>query len=578
MAVQIGPAAGKNGPQRPRAVPASGVWDADAHVWRDGVYWYDENAADSVVRFFADHVCFTDAEWAGKPFVLEPWQEHDIIRPMFGWKRADGTRRYRRVFVWVPRKNGKTELAAGIALALLLGDGEIGGQVYSIASSGDQAKIVFNKAVKMCDLSPGLSDLQCFTTSIYDPELGAAFKPLTGRATGKHGLSMSGLVGDEVHEWTDGDLYQFVHDSTDARRQPMEFLISTAGKKGTFGETLWDECIAIRDGLVDDPETLVVIYAASEDDDWTDPEVWAKANPNLGVSKKLDKMEANCRRARQLPRLVNAFKNYQLNIWTDQATVWLPMKAMTDSGREFGWDMCTGPTHWRDLDKKLADKTCFGGVDLSATNDLSALAWWFPIQEGLETPAVIVRFFKPKDLLKDHGNRDKLNYEQWAKDGALIATEGNVVDYAFIRQQIYEDAERFQVAFAGSYDPDATEGGIAIDRWNATETAIKLMDEGLPVVKFGQGFGSMNAPSKNIESLVLKNGLHHGGHPILRQHAKVVAVKTNETGDIKPVKAKPTQRIDGIVAMIMANGISAGGIPQPDSTPWDDDPEFSMVN
>lgn len=508
--------------------------------------------------FFPEHLRLTAGEWAGRPFELEDWQQDDIVRPLFGWKRPDGTRRYRRCYVWVPRKNGKTELAAGIALLVLVGDGEEAGQVYSIAKDKDQASLVFDKATLMVGKSETLpADLECFKTSIYCPALNASFKPLSGRPTGKHGLSMSGLIGDEIHEWDNGDLYQFIHDSVDARRQPLEFLISTAGKKGGYGEQIWDECLKIRDGLIDDPETLVVIYAAGEDDDWTSPEVWRKANPNLGISKKVDALAMNAKRAMQLPRLVNDFKRYQLNMWTDQATIWLPIDGLDDDGNPFGWDHCVGPVGWKDLEAKLAGKRCFGGLDLSAVQDLSALVWFFPVQPGLEMPVVLPRFFKPRSLLKQHSTRDRLPYERWVDEGAIIATPGNVIDYAFIKKQIFDDGERFQIAHAGSSELEEGQGGLAIDRWNATQLAVELQQENLPVVLYGQGYFSMNPPSKELERLVLCNGFHHGGHPVLRRHAQVVSVETNPTGDIKPVKGKQTERIDGIVATVMAMGIAA---------------------
>lgn len=525
-------------------------------AWREGEYRFDEAAAEKAVAFFPKYLCFTKGEWAGRPFILEDW-EAAIVAALFGWKRADGSRRYRRCYVWVPRKNGKTELAAGIALLVLVGDAEAGGEVYSIASHKDQAKIVFDQATAMVSKSPALAEhLATFKTSIYCPTLNAGFKPLSGKPEGKHGLNPSGLIGDEIHEWTDGDLYQFVHDGSAARRQPLEFLISTAGKKGTYGEEIWDECQKILDGTLDDPETLVVVFAADPDDDWTDEATWYKANPNLGVSKKIETMRAEARRAQQLPRLENHFKNYQLNVWTDSAVRWLPLSSVDDTGRKFGWDHCGGPTGWRDLEETLRHKVCFGGLDLSSTTDLSALVWWFPVQDGLDVPACVVRAFKPADLVKLHSDRDKLNYQRWIDEGALTATPGNVVDYAFIQEQIYRDAERFRIAHIGDHQLETGQGGLAIDRWNATETAIRLQQEGLPVVLFGQGFASMTAPAKDLERLVIANGFHHGGHPLLRQHAKVVAVETDAAENIKPSKAKSNQRIDAVVALVMAIGIA----------------------
>lgn len=563
MAVKCGPAKGRRSARkRPGGVGAAATWDRRRKVWIEGDYWFDENAADSVVEFFADKLCFTRGEWARKPFVLEAWQADDIVRPLFGWKRPDGTRRYRRCYVWVPRKNGKTELAAGIALAVLIGDAEYGGEVYAIASHEGQARIVFDQATSMVGQSDSLGeDLLPLKSSIYCGELNASFRPLSGKAEGKHGFSTSGLIGDEIHEWKDGDLYQFLHDSEDARRQPLEFLISTAGKKGTYGEEVWEECQKILDGTIDDPETMVVVYAADAEDDWQSEKVWRKANPNLGVSKKLDTMRANARRARQLPRLENHFKNYHLNIWTEQAVRWLPMDAVDDEGRKFGWNHCAGPVPWQELDETLRHKLCFGGLDLSSTKALSSLVWWFPVQEGLDVPVCLARFFKPADLVKQHAKDDKLPYERWVSEGALIATPGNVIDYQFIQEQIYRDAERFRIAHVGNTDRESTEGGLAIDRWNATETAVKLQQEGLPIVLFGQGFASMSSPSKELERLVQCNGFHHGGHPVLKRHAQVVAVRQDAADNIKPAKDKSTERIDGIVALVMAIGIASNGTP-----------------
>lgn len=552
-------------PARPRALNAfpNAYWDGE--FWREGEFWYDERTADKATSFFPNHLVFTEGEWAGRPFVLEEWQEQDIIRPLFGWKRADGTRRYRRCFVWVPRKNGKTELAAGVALLALVGDAEMGGQVFSIASEEAQAKIVFTKASNMAVRTPMLATkLECLGKVIYCPELNASFRPLSGKPKGKHGLNMSGLVGDEIHEWPSGDLYTFVHDSSAARRQPLEFLISTAGQKGMHGEEVFKECQAILAGELDDPETMVVLYAPGEDDDWTKEETWRKANPNFGKSVKVEPFLADFKRAQQLPRLENDFKRYRLNIWTDQAVRWLPMDSVDrDEGRRFGWDHCIGPITWNDpkFEERLIGKRCFGGLDLSSTQDLSALVWWFPVQGGLDVPVFLCRAFKPADLLKEHGKRDRLPYERWVKEGALFTTPGNVVDYAFIERHVLSDATKFRVAYYGQANRETHEGGLAIDRFNATGTAVRLEAEGIPVVLYGQGFVSLSSPSKELERLVMANGFHHGGHPVFRRHAQAVAVVTDDAENIKPTKAKSNGRIDLIAAAVNALGIASQGEP-----------------
>ncbi|QOG20445.1 terminase large subunit [Bradyrhizobium sp. SEMIA] len=553
-------------------VAVAGFWIVGA--WCEGEFWYHERAADKAASFFPNHLVFTEGEWAGRPFVLEPWQEHDIIRPLFGWKRADGTRRFRRCFVWIARKNGKTELAAGVALLILVGDAEMGGQVFSIASEEAQAKIVFTKASNMAVRTPVLAQkLECLGKVIYCPELNGSFRPLSGKPKGKHGLNMSGLVGDEIHEWPSGDLYTFVHDSSAARRQPLEFLISTAGQKGTHGEEVFRECQAIQSGDVEDPETMVVIYSPSEDDDWTKEETWRKGNPNFGNSVKLEPFMADFRRARQLPRLENDFKRYRLNIWTDQAVKWLPINSVDDEGRRFGWDHCIGPVAWNapEFVERLKGKTCYGGLDLSSTTDLSALAWWFPAQAGLDVPVVLPRFWKPADLVREHSRRDRVPYDRLIKERALFETPGNVVDYGFIEKQVLDDAQQFRVAHYGNDNREAHEGGLAIDRFNATGTAVRLQQEGIPVVLYGQGMVSLSAPSKELERLVMSNGFHHGGHPLLRRHAQVVSIVQDAAENIKPVKSQKTGRIDGIAAFVNALGIAGKGETQTGESGWNTD-------
>jgi phage terminase large subunit-like protein len=517
-------------------------------------YHYDATAADKAVAFFEQHLRFTEGEWAGRPFRLEAWQADDIIRPLFGWKRADGTRRYRRCFVWVPRKNGKTELAAGVAMLALLGDAEPGGQVYSIAKDKDQARLVFTKATSMVQRSPTLSPLlECLKPSIYCPSLNAAFKPLSGNPEGKHGLSMSGLIGDEIHEWPSGELYTFVHQSSVARRQALEFLISTAGKQGGYGAQVWEECMRVREDPTIDPETLVIIYAADPDDDWAAPATWAKANPNLGVSVKREYLEAECRRAQESPRLENDFRRYHLNQWTAQDVRWISLDR---------WDRCAGAVAWADLPEHLKGREAWGGLDIASTMDLTSLKWVFPPQDEGEPWHVVSRFFCPAETIEARTRRDRVAYERWVREGALKATPGNVLDYSFVRQQIYEDAERFRVM------------GLAIDRWNATQLAVELGEEGLPVVMFGQGFASMSAPAKELERLVLSGDLAHGGHPVLRWCVGNVAVETDAAGNIKPSKAKSAEKIDGVISTVMGLGITTKREAVA-TNPWEDE-TFSM--
>jgi len=519
-------------PERPPWIRASATWCHARATWIDGDYWFDDKAAASASSFFPTHLRFTEGEWAGKPFHLEPWEDNDIIRPLFGWKRADGTRQYRRCIVWIPRKNGKTELAAGVALLALIGDGELGGQVYSIAKDKDQARLVFAKASAMVNLSPTLSGLlETYKPSIYCAELNAAFKPLSGNAHGKHGLSMSGLIGDEIHEWPTGDLYTFVHQSSVARRQPIEFLISTAGQRMGFGWETFEYCQKVQSGLVEDDETLIVIYAADPEADWTDEATWRSANPNYGVSVKADYLRAECKRAQESPRHENDFKRYHLNIWTEQAVRWLAMDR---------WRKQAGPTPWDALAETLRGRRCFGGVDLSQTTDLTASVLVFPPDAANEKWAFLPRFFVPKERIATRVRTDRVPYDKWAQIGALVPTEGNVVDYDFVKEQVLRDAEMFRIEKFG-FDP-----------FNALQLMIQLQGEGLPVEKVRQGFLTLSGPSKELERLLLDEAFVHGGHPILEWCAGNVAIEMDAAGNIKPSKSKSTERIDGIAALVTA--------------------------
>jgi phage terminase large subunit-like protein len=546
-----------------------------------GRFWYDRKAADAAVGFFARFLRHTEGEWAGRPFILSDWQEHDIVRPLFGWKRDDGTRRYRICDVWVPRKNGKTELAAGIALLILLGDGEFGGQVYAMGVKEEQAKIAFNKAAAMVQMSPHLSAmLECLKTSVFCPELMAAFKPLAREPRGSHGMSMSGLIGDEMHEWADDRLYTFLHQSSGARRQPLEFRISTFGMKAGYGYETWQYDARVLAGEVDDPERLVVAYMADPDDDWTDPATWAKANPNYPVSPKHGYMEAECRKAQEMPRLENDFKRYHLNIWTEQDIRWLPM----DKWDACGWPERTTPcpeatasspsprggavaeaarrenARWAGLAETLTGRRCWVGIDLAQTTDLTALVYLFA-PEDPEAPAsdpagryhLLPRFYVPEDRLLERVRRDRVEYDVWRDKGALTATPGNVTDYAWMKRDLMEDATRFQIVKAG------------VDPWNGTHFALDLQAEGLPVEFVRQGYASLNAPTKALEGHVLSLRLDHGGHPVLRWCARNAATAEDPAGNIKPDKSKSTERIDGITATIIALGVQMAEETKPPS-------------
>lgn len=511
--------------------------------------WFDHKAADAACAFFAQHLRLTLAEWAGQPFVLPDWQRA-IVRAVFGWKRADGTRLIRTVYIEVPRKNGKTELAAGLALLILLGDAEMGGEVYSMAVDQDQATIVFKRATTMVQFSETLrKEIETLKTAIYVPTLMASFKPFSSAAASKHGFAPSGSVSDEIHEWPNGELFQVVHDGEASRRQPLDVLITTAGLRNQgFGWEMHDRAIKVRDGTLVDPTFLAVIYAAEDGDDWKDEETWRKANPGYGASVKPAFIREAYERALESPRLENNFKRFHLNIWTEQVTRWLPMER---------WDACPDDIGWRDLAQAMRGRRCYVGLDLSSTTDITALVYVFPPASSDPCVTLVPRFFVPGENVEMRVKRDRVPYDDWIRAGALCATEGNVVDYRAVRAALAEDAGLFVIEEVG-YDP-----------WNSQQLVTELMDEGLPMTKVIQGMATLSGPTKAFEALVIGKTLRHGNHPVLRYMARSVAVSEDAAGNIKPAKDKSNTRIDGIAAAITGLSRMIAAPAEPARSFWD---------
>lgn len=499
----------------------------------DRGFWFDVAAADRAVAFFETCLTHAKGELQGQPLKLADWEADRIVRPLFGWKRPDGTRRYRKVYVEVPRKNNKSTLCAGIALYLLHADREPGAEVYSAAADREQAAIVFDVARQMVTQSPPLlARTEIFRRAMVHLESASAYKVLSADAFTKHGLNAHGIVVDEVHAQRDRELIDVLTTSVGARRQPVEVYITTAGydKKSICWE-LHDYADRVARGIIDDPYFLPVIFCADPTDDWTDERVWAKANPGLGKSIKLDYLRAECRKAREIAAYENTFKRLHLNIWTTQENRWLQV--------ETTWDPCNKPVPPLEA---LRGRRAWAGVDLSSTTDVTAVV--FLVEDPNEPGAfdVVPYFFVPEDNIRLRSKRDRVPYETWRDQGLLIATEGNVVDYGVVRKKINDVGELLDVQ------------EIAIDRWNSTSLQTDLLDDGFVVAQFGQGFASMAAPTKELERLLLTKALRHGGHKVLRWMADNVAVKQDEAGNIKPDKAKSTERIDGIVALVMAIG------------------------
>lgn len=485
-------------------------------------------ADERVVRFFSRLLVHGKGPFAGKPFKLEPWQENDIIRPLFGKLRPDGTRQYRTAYVEIPRKNGKSTIAAGIALYLLVSDGEEGAEIYGAAADRDQASIVFNTAADMVRRSPALSrilDVIDSSKRIVYRKTNSVYRAIPADAAGSHGFNASGIVFDEVHTQPNRDLWNVLTTSTGARRQPLTFAITTAGyDRNSICWHLHEHADQVQRGVIDDPSFFGYLLSAPENADWRDESVWHAVNPGLGVFRSLDEMRDFARRAEQMPSEQNAFRQLYLNQWTAQAVRWLDMAA---------WDHGNVPVD----PASLRNRTCYAGLDLSSTTDLSAFVLVFPSESGLD---VLAHFWMPEENLRERANRDRVPYEQWVADGYITATPGNVIDYAFIRAKINEYAHEYDIRDIGA------------DPYNARQLLIQLGDDGLPVVEIRQGFLSLTGPTKELQNHVLGRRLRHGGNPVLRWMADNVMVTRDAAGNIKPDKAKSTQRIDGIAALVNA--------------------------
>lgn len=485
--------------------------------------------AEEVREFFDRFLRHSKGQFAGKPFTLLDWQWNDLIAPLFAWIRPDGRRRFQRCYLEVAKKNGKSTILAGLALFLLVADGESGAEVYSAAADREQASIIFNESAFMVKQSPLAAHLEIIESRkhISFPRTKSIYKALSSEVFTKEGLNASAILFDELHAQPNRELWDTLRYSTRSRRQPLHISITTAGyDRNSICWEQHDYALKVLDGRIVDPSFLPVIYAAGEADDWRLPATWRKANPSLGVTVQEETLAADCQEAVDSPAKENTFRRYTLNQWTEQAVRWLAMHK---------WDACAGTMNAADL----LGKPCFAGLDMASTTDITALVLVFPLPGAY---AVLPWFWIPKDSAHERERRAKVPYLLWAKQGLMEMTEGNVCDYDVIRRRIGEIGKQYNIR------------EIAIDRWNSTQLQTQLAGDGFTVIPFGQGFASMSGPTKEIEKLVLGGKLVHFGNPVLRWMAGNVTVATDAAGNFKPDKEKSTEKIDGIVASIMGLG------------------------
>lgn len=490
---------------------------------------YDKAKADRAVTFI-NNLSHTKGKWAGKRFDLLPWQEQ-IVRDLFGIVKEDGNRQFLTAYIEIPKKNGKSELAAAIALYLLYADNEASAEVYGAACDRNQASIVFDVAKQMVQMSRPLekrSKIMGATKRIVNYSNAGFYQVLSAETGTKHGLNVSGLVFDEIHAQPNRHLYDVLtKGSGDAREQPLFFIITTAGTdRNSICYELHTKALDILNGRKKDTSFYPVVYGLSDEDDWNDEANWLKANPSLGHTIGIDRVREAYQQALDNPAEENVFKQLRLNMWTSSSVAWIPEHVYAKGNDPIQYDSLRG-------------RSCYAGLDLSSTSDITAFVLVFPPRFEEENYIVLPFFWLPEDTLELRCRRDHVLYDVWERQGYIKTTEGNVVHYGFIEKFIEDLSEIYHIK------------EIAYDRWNATQMVQNLDGMGLTMVPFGQGYKDMSPPSKELYKLMMEGKIQHGGHPVLKWMGQNVVMRQDPAGNIKPDKEKSVEKIDGIVALIM---------------------------
>jgi phage terminase large subunit-like protein len=500
-----------------------------------------------VVNFFSNVLRHPKPPFTGQPFVLAQWQIRDLIAPVFGTLNARGLRQYRTALWMMAKKNGKSNLSAGIALYLTFADGEQAGEICSAAGDRDQASITFDLAAAMVESSPILArraEVIRSTKRIIDRKSGSVYRALSADAGTKHGYNWSGIIFDELHTQPNRELWDTLTTGTRSRKQPLCIAISTAGyDRNSICYEQYDYAKRVAAGKVEDPTFYSKIYEVPEEFDSFDERFWKAANPGLGTAEDIaagrafldiQALRDDARKAREVPSYLNTFLRLSLNRWTSQESRWLPLEK---------WDACDAPV---DLES-LKGRPCFAGMDLSATTDLSSLVLLFPNDDGGFT--VLPFFWIPQEGMLARSRRDRVDYEVWHRKGLIEATPGAVIDYGYIRAKVNDLAAEYEIR------------ELAYDPYNATQLRIDLEGDGLNMIEIRQGFRTLSPATKELERLVLARKIRHGGHPVLRWNADNVTVISDPAGNIKPDKARSRERIDGISALINAVDVATRQLP-----------------
>jgi phage terminase large subunit-like protein len=507
---------------------------------REDLVWEGPEMHVRLERFFRA-IRHYKGEWAGQPLILEPSQWF-VVLSVFGWKLPNGLRRFRVAYVSMARKNGKTAIAAAIGLWCLVADGEPSGEVYSVATKEDQAKISWNDAANYVRRSPGWADyVRVRVKEIDHDKSGGKWRPLGSDSGTLDGLNPSCVIADELHAWPDRALWDVLNSAFGARRQPLFLQITTAGDNpdGICAEQEKDVQRILADpqpGTADDA-TFGIVFTLDDGDRWDDPATWIKANPCLGVSKKLDYMERLCQKAKNSSGARRDFLIKQLNVWqTTGVERWLDLDC---------WDECDdcelSPSQ---IEESFAGCQIWGGADLARSNDLTAVCFVASNPTDPDGVRAFWRFYLPEKGLAAKQRRDGAPYDQWAREGWLTVTDGDVTDFGRVERDILAIAGKAELVQL-SFDPHY-----------AADLATRLSEQHeLPIKGFRQWFSDYSLPCRELERLVIAGKFRHGNNPVARWCAVNTVARIASTGGMMPDKGKSkTGRIDGVTAALMALG------------------------
>lgn len=503
----------------------------DPHRDSAGYHFEPERALEKI-NFIETYLRHVEGEKAGQKFILERW-EKAIIANIFGWYDKNGNRRYKEVFLYIPRKNGKTTLSAAIAAVILFTDKEMGMQLYSAAADASQAKLVFRQLRGMIEQEKELfSRCKIFRDSITIEEIMAVYRAISSVGATKHGANIHLAIIDELHAQKNRELVDALITSTGARRNSLIIYVTTADyTRESICNEKYKDAVKVRDGIIKDPNFLPIIYELKREEDWKDEKNWFKCNPNLDITVPLSNMRREFNKAVEQPAYEATFKRLYLNQQTSQDRVWIPYDV---------WTKCK-----RNIDiKTMGDRPCYIGVDLSATTDITSVALIFASYDNNEAWQLFTYNFVPEKTTSKKTEIERKTYQKWIDQNKIITTPGNVVDYDYIRNKIIELSKEYNVR------------QIAFDPHNATYLQVQMMGMGFDIIPFGQGFISMSPAAKEFEKRIYSQKIYHNGDEVMDWMLNNTQIERDAAGNIKPSKKASANKIDATVAAVMATGIA----------------------